>query len=102
MNAPLSLSRDSPRPRAALLTEWRVALRLLTGAALFGAIVGSIGCSSSTNPAAPSGSAIVTIRVVDEQYRLLLTTPPRSPRRRRRGPAAPTAFPTADWWPARR
>jgi hypothetical protein len=35
----------------------------------------SIGCSSSDNPVAPSGSAIATIRVVDEAYRILLTTP---------------------------
>jgi len=54
--------------------DWRVAARLLAGAALFGAIVGSIGCSSSSNPAAPRGSAVVTIRVVGEQYRVLLTT----------------------------
>jgi hypothetical protein len=35
----------------------------------------SIGCSSSDNPVAPSGSAIATIRVVTEAYRVLLTTP---------------------------
>jgi hypothetical protein len=54
--------------------DWRVAARLLAGAALFGAIVGGIGCSSAQNPLAPRGAAIATIKVVGEQYRVLLTT----------------------------
>jgi hypothetical protein len=43
MNAPLSLAHDAPLRRASLVADWRVALRLLAGAALFGVIVGSIG-----------------------------------------------------------
>ena len=35
----------------------------------------AVGCSSSDNPVAPSGSAIATIRVLNESYRVLLTTP---------------------------
>jgi hypothetical protein len=69
------LPRDTRQPIDAPTAHWRGAARLLAAAALFGAIVGSVGCSSSNNPVAPSGSAIATIRVVGEQYRVLLTTP---------------------------
>jgi hypothetical protein len=74
MHALLTRLPEPPPVRSSAPGEWRVAARLLAGAALFGAIIGSIGCSSSNNPTAPRGSAVVTIRVVGEQYRLLLTT----------------------------
>ena len=73
----MSLSRYSPTPSASLTSapEWRILARVLAAAAVVGAIVGSVGCSGDANPVAPSGSAIATVRVVNEQYRLLLTTP---------------------------
>lgn len=74
MHAPVLLPPDA-LPRADWpVSDWRRAFRLIAAAALFGAIVGSVGCSSSSNPVAPSGSAIATIRVAGEQYRVLLTT----------------------------
>src|SRR5688500_6425956 len=48
---------------------------LALGTALGITVSVSIGCSSSDNPVAPSGSAIATVRVVTEAYRVLLTTP---------------------------
>ena len=48
---------------------------LVLAAALATAAGTSFGCSSSDNPVAPSGSAIATVRVVNEAYRILLTTP---------------------------
>ena len=43
MNAPLSLAHDGPLRHPSLVANWRATLRLLAAAALFGAIVGSIG-----------------------------------------------------------
>ena len=43
MNARLPIHPDTLPPQAAPHADWRAALRLLAAAALFGAIVGSVG-----------------------------------------------------------
>jgi hypothetical protein len=68
MHALLTRLPEAHPVRSSAPADWRVTVRLLAGAALFGAIIGSIGCSSSSNPAASRGSAVVTIRVVGEKY----------------------------------
>jgi hypothetical protein len=56
--------------RGIVRRSWMLVVALTVAAAS-----GVAACSSSDNPVAPSGSAIATIRVVNEAYRMLLTTP---------------------------
>jgi hypothetical protein len=50
MHAPTPYLPETPSSRELSAPDWRGAARLLAAAALFGAIVGSVGCSSSSNP----------------------------------------------------
>lgn len=66
---------DTPPRTVARRLTWTVLPRVVMMATLSGALLGSLGCSSSSVPTAPRGAAIVTVRVIDEQFRMLLTTP---------------------------